>query len=87
MQKISAGLLVFITVTTAVLFIGINAIDSTVSVMVSAHPDIMGGTVITLFWQGGNIIFGYHLGILLVVIGYFLAVGGLVWYMSKGKQK
>ena len=70
MKKFSGGLVMIIAVTTAIVFMGINLVDSMVSVIF-----------------GLSFTSGFHLGILLMVVGYFLAIGIFCWYFSERKEK
>ena len=87
MRKFSGGLVMIIAVTTAIVFMGINLVDSMVSVIISLCPEAMEGEVNSLLLRGMSFTTGYHLGILLVVVGYFLAIGIFCWYFEKDKRE
>ena len=87
MKKFSGGLVVIIAVTTAIVFMGINLVDSMVSAIVSLYPETMEGQVNSFLLRGMSFTTGYHLGILLMVVGYFLAIGIFCWYFEKDKRE
>jgi len=87
MRKFSGGLVVIIAATTAIVFMGINLVDSIVSVIISLYPETMEGQVNSFLLHGVSFTFGYHLGILLVIIGYFLGIGIFCWYFGKDKRE
>jgi len=86
-REVPTSLVMFVAVATAILFMGINAIDSMVSVLVSLSPKPIEGDMSSFLIRGMSFINGYHLGIVLVIVGYFLAIGIFCWYLSKKKTK
>ena len=86
MKKISAGLVMFVVVTTFLVFLGINIIDSMVSVIVSQDPQIIESEIHTLSYSA-NFSFGYHFALLCIVVGYVLAIGGILWYADRKDEK
>ncbi|MCD6500634.1 hypothetical protein J7K42_01285 [bacterium] len=87
MKKFSGELVMIIAATTAIVFLGINLVDSMISVIVSLYPEAIEGEVNSLLLRGMSFRFGYHLGIVLIIVGYFLEIGIFCWYFEKNKKE
>ena len=86
MKKFSGELVMIIAATTAIVFMGINLVDSMISVIVSLYPEAIEGEVNSLLLRGMSFRFGYHLGIVLIVVGYFLGIGIFCWYIGRERK-
>jgi len=69
-------------ISTLMLGMGINAIDSIISSMATKNPEVLEGIAKTLFFET-DIPTQYHVGIVLVLVSYILSVGILLWYFQK----
>lgn len=71
-----------LVISTIILSMGINSVDSTITSMVTRNPELIEGTGETLFFKT-TLSFQYHLGIVLVFAGYIAAIGTIFWYFQK----
>ncbi|MFW6283097.1 MAG: hypothetical protein ACOC1P_03550 [Minisyncoccales bacterium] len=86
-KEVPVFLVLLLSASTAILFMGINIIDSIISSISTLHPEIIieiEGS--SLFLQRISFNTLYHLGLFLIVLGYFIGIGFLCLYISNQKN-